>query len=519
MGRLPFDPAKTAAARKAAARAASEGAESEVPLSVSQLAAKIAGALHTSLPSRLRLVGQVSGLRERTHWYFDLKDEAAVLSCVVFASSARKVRFRPEDGMQVELTGRIDFYVPGGKVSFIAESVEPLGAGPLELAFRRLCEELRALGWFDDSRKRPLPLLPRRVAVVTSRSGAALQDVLDTARRRCPAVDVVLVDVRVQGAGAAPEIARAVREIGAVAESQKIDVILLTRGGGSMEDLWAFNERIVAEAIDTSPVPVVAAIGHETDTTIAELVADMRASTPTQAAMRVFPDASALRRQIESLGRRLYMLVDRECRLLRERLRAAERHPLLADPRAVLDRAAGAAGAHARTLDRVVRSRLGEEHRRLATVAARLERQRPIGVIERRSVRLDAAAMRMASAMSGRLRVDLNAPERALERAMASALRNMATRLEATERQLAAVGPQGVLRRGFSVTLNARGEAIRSTLDVSPGETLVTRVADGEFGVVVEGRTRQNRMQEVRDEPPKEDARQIRTKQMGLFGE
>jgi exodeoxyribonuclease VII large subunit len=195
-GRLPFDSAKMAQAK---AVEQERRAAADSPLTVSQLAGRISVALAQGLPAKVRVIGEVSGFRERTHWYFDLKDAGAVVNCAMFATAARQARFTPRIGQEVVVTGRVEFYDKQGKMSLLIEKIEPVGAGALELAFRALCEELRGLGWFDPARKRAIPACPRLVAVVTSRSGAALQDVLDTMQRRCPSTGVALVDVRVQG--------------------------------------------------------------------------------------------------------------------------------------------------------------------------------------------------------------------------------------------------------------------------------------------------------------------------------
>ncbi|NUQ51244.1 MAG: exodeoxyribonuclease VII large subunit [Phycisphaerales bacterium] len=222
MERLPFDPSKmSGAADKPKASSAAKRAEANAEakpddhaaassardgtLTVTQLAGAIDSALKSGVPARVRVIGEVSGFRDRTHWYFDLKDANAVVSCVVFQFAARKVGFTPENGREVVVSGRIDFYAKAGKVSLIADKVEPIGAGALELAYRALVEELRGLGWFDVARKRRVPSFPRKIAVVTSRTAAALQDVLVTMKQRCPAVGVLLADVRVQGDGAAAE--------------------------------------------------------------------------------------------------------------------------------------------------------------------------------------------------------------------------------------------------------------------------------------------------------------------------
>lgn len=482
MSRLPFDPSRMEGTPADAAPELSRRSPERTPITVSQLAVLINRALRDHLPSSLKVVGEISQFRERTHWYFDVKDAGALISCVMFASSARRAGFVPQVGQQVLLTGRVEFYDKGGRTQFMVDRIEPVGAGALDLAFRRLCEELRALGWFEESRKRPLPLLPRRVAVITSRSAAALQDVLDTARRRCPSVPISLVDARVQGEGAADQVAAAVRKLSALHEQLGIDVVLVTRGGGSMEDLWAFNERIVAEAIVACPIPVVAAIGHETDTTIAELVADVRGATPTQAAMRIFPDADALHRQLRSMGDRLNVQVSRQLRIDRERLRGLSRHPLLADPEASITRGRERLSAEIRHLVAGTKAALQESRSRLDRLAARLERHRPAHVYATRDSRLQLAMARLESVMAVRLaRADVQPPAAKLRSAMLALLERRNSDLQSAARGLDLIGPHGVLRRGYSMTLRPDGQVVRSTTDVSPGQTVTTRLADGAF--------------------------------------
>jgi len=437
-------------------------------LTITQLAAKIDDALRTGIPGSVRVVGQVSGFRDRTHWYFDLKDAGAVVNGVMFRSAAARAGFVPENGQEIVASGRVEFYAPGGKVSFIIDRIEPVGAGALEIAYRKLCAELKALGWFEVARKRPLPSFPRKVAVITSRSAAALQDVLVTMKKRCPAVPVLLADVRVQGEGAAEEVAAAIRSIGAHHEELGVDVILVTRGGGSMEDLWAFNERIVAEAIVHCPIPVVAAIGHETDTTIAELVADERCATPTQAAMRLTPDTDALLRELHAVGRRLGGLVERTLRFERQRLTAAARHPAIADPRRGVTLARQRLVESFKHLRHAQGVTLHARELELERVSARLERVRPAALHASMVARVDAAAL-------------------ALTRAMKNTLHERIERASSIERQLRAVGPAQVLERGFSVTLGPDGKAVRKPSDVAPGQKLRTLLTEGEILSVVDG--------------------------------
>lgn len=462
-GRLPFNAGELRSG-------STEKPAQDSPLSVSSLAALIDGSLRKGIPSSVRVIGEVSGFRERTHWYFDLKDADAVVQCVVFASSARKHGFVPEDGQEVVASGRIDYYAKGGKVSLIATKLEPVGAGALDLAYQKLLNDLRELGWFAVERKRPLPVFPRKIAVLTSRSSAAYQDVLDTARRRCAAVGIVLVDIRVQGDAATPEIAKAIRTVGRLNERLGVDAILLTRGGGSMEDLWCFNERVVAEAIVESPIPIVAAIGHETDTTIAELAADVRAATPTQAAMRLIPDGPALAEQISRQANRLSHSLKKGVANRSDELAAIQSRPVFRRADELVRPARSALLSHERSLAAALRHCLSIQAVSLEKLSNRLERVRPDRVASRRerenTARLARAEQRFTDAMS-----------RVLDARQ--------LRLTGLGRELEAVSPVAVLERGYSVTLDSKGRAVRSIESVKSGETIETRLADGSVKSVV----------------------------------
>jgi exodeoxyribonuclease VII large subunit len=296
------------------------------------------------------------------------------------------------------------------------------------------------------------------------------------------------VDVRVQGQGAAAEIAAAVRALGRRHRALGVDVILVTRGGGSMEDLWAFNERAVADAIVASPIPVVAAIGHETDTTVAELCADVRGATPTQAAMRIAPDAEALRRQLASLGARLRTHVGRQIDLDAQRLRGAARHPLFSDPARVVDEAEGSLELARRDLAHAARERVRLAAERLDRAHRRLEGHRPDAVYARIDARLRGTEARLRAAMGDALcRHNPKAMGRRLAFAVSAGLQRRGLTLEGAARALDLVGPQSVLRRGYSITTRADGTPVRSSADVIAGETVRTRVADGAFASVVTG--------------------------------
>jgi exodeoxyribonuclease VII large subunit len=487
-----FDPSKMAA-KPRQAEAPKPVKAADAPMRVRDLAALVDGAIRRGVASPLRVMGEVSGLRERTHLYFDLKDGEAVIACVLFANVVRKHRVVLRDGLEVVVTGTLEFYAKAGKLSLIGTNAQPVGAGALDLAFRQLCDELRALGWFDEVRKRPLPTFPRRVAVITSRSSAALQDVLDTMRRRCPAVEVALVDARVQGESAAAELRAKLVALSRQHKALGIDAVIITRGGGSAEDLWAFNDRALAEAILKCPVPVVAAIGHETDTTIAELVADVRAATPTQAAMRLTPDGDTLLEQVDIAHARMRgALLRRTADAARAVEGLARRRPLAkplsmtADARARVNRASD------RLTDRT-RAKLHHATLRLERLSARLDAHKPAAEVSRRAQRLDHLADR-------------------LERAVAQRLDGEGRKLDGHERQLRAVGPQGVLARGYSYTTLADGRLVRSASAVSPGDELVTTLAEGRVRSTVGGAPPTKKpapRQVVKDEP---------APQMDLFG-
>jgi exodeoxyribonuclease VII large subunit len=262
------------------------------PLTVSDLTRKIKQILESGFPA-IAVQGEISNFKHHSsgHLYFTLKDEGAQLPCVMWRSRASGLSFVPEDGMKVIAGGRISVYEVRGSYQLDVQSIRPLGAGELQAAFEQLKRKLEAEGLFDSRRKRALPEIPRRIGVVTSPTGAVLQDMKNVFRRRFPGIELILIPVRVQGAGAAAEIASALDDFSRFGE---IDLVIVARGGGSLEDLWPFNEEIVARAIAGCRVPVVSAVGHETDFTIADFVADVRASTPTAAAETAVPDRREL---------------------------------------------------------------------------------------------------------------------------------------------------------------------------------------------------------------------------------
>jgi exodeoxyribonuclease VII large subunit len=406
------------------------------------------------------VAGEISNYRPASsgHVYFTLKDEESQIPCVLWRSSSQRLRFRPEDGMEVVAFGRVEVYVPHGKYQLIVDDLEPRGVGSLQLRFEQLKERLQREGLFDPARKRPLPFLPRKIALVTSPTGAAVQDMLRTIRARCPNVDVLVYAVRVQGEGSAQEIAAAIGHLNL--SIPDLDVMIVGRGGGSIEDLWAFNEEVVARAIHASRIPVVSAVGHETDTTISDFVADVRALTPTDGAVKAVP-------KLEDL---LLALDDLEMKVKRS-----------LSTRAQLARSALDALAGGRALGRIeeLPARLGE----------RLDELRE---------RLDQAARQAARPLRDRLdllRASLHAdlPRMAdgarqrvghLDEVLGSHMRRAAetaiARLRQAEGKLEALSPVAILGRGYSITrLESTNGILRDATQAKPGDRLLTRLASG----------------------------------------
>ena len=277
-----------------------------VTLTVSQLNDYVRRSLASDpILQQITLRGEISNFKPSAngHWYFTLKDEQSRIDCALFRQYTYRITFVPRDGMNVLVSGSVGLYVQGGKYQFYADGMKQDGVGDLYQKYLALKEKLTAEGLFDVSRKRPLPLLPRKIGIVTSSTGAVLHDIRTVAGRRFPGIPLVLRPAQVQGDGAAQDVANGLRELAAV---PGIDVIIVGRGGGSMEDLWAFNEEVVVRAVAASPVPVISAVGHETDTTLCDYAADMRAPTPSAAAELAVPELTGLLRNIEELRKRLF---------------------------------------------------------------------------------------------------------------------------------------------------------------------------------------------------------------------
>ena len=447
------------------------GLSTNQPITVSQLASRIESAVKESFPTTVRVIAEISSVTNRTHYYFTLKDETATISAVLFASAARKLRTPPVHGQKVIATGKLDYYAPTGRLSLIVTKLEPAGEGDLEQRYKALCEDLRARGWFDPTTKRPLPIFPRTIAIITSATGAALQDVLDTASKRCSAVNIMVIDARVQGEHAKVQIASALNNITIQHEALGIDAIILTRGGGSLEDLWAFNEPIVATAIHNCPVPIVAAIGHETDTTIAELVADERAATPTQAAMKLVPDRLALYEQVDSLTRRLSRELKTTLAYHANHLNRLASTGPLANPARLIEPSASKLAPLAAHLRNAIAHISSTKVRRLDTIALRLSKHQPAAVHATRKEHIAGLTKQLDTAISTRLS-------------------SMSTALDSAQRELNAIAPRQVLARGYSLTTKPNGSLIRSTKDLKAGDPITTHLKDGTVTSTVNGKAK-----------------------------
>jgi exodeoxyribonuclease VII large subunit len=480
-------------------------------VTVSQVTAMVRRALADALPPTLHVVGELSNFKRHGsgHLYFTLKDNASELSCVIWRSDAQRMKFEPSDGLEVVATGRVEVFERAGRYQLYARKLEPRGVGALELAFRQLREKLEREGLFDRSLKKPLPRFPRRIAIVTSPTGAAIADMIDTIHRRFACAALLLFPVRVQGEGAAGEIARAIRKINGCAQALGgVDVMIVGRGGGSLEDLWAFNEEVVARAIHASRIPVVSAVGHEVDVTIADLAADVRAATPTAAGELVVPVLEEVLGTIDGLAERLRRSLASRLQLERSRLANALARPAFRDPRAVVYRRDQLVDELAGRLYRQIIDRLGRVRRRLDAAGPAVDRIAPHRYLRQQATALQSARHRLQSAMSSRwhavtrratLAADLLhrvSPARALpslrerierdDDALTGSLRHrlqlMSARLEAASGRLAAVSHTSVLARGFSVTRTKKGrKVVRSLNDLSDGVRVMTRLADGEF--------------------------------------
>ncbi|MBL8815332.1 MAG: exodeoxyribonuclease VII large subunit [Planctomyces sp.] len=389
-------------------------------ISVTELVTAFKEVVETALPPCC-VEAEISNCRKSPtgHFYLTLKDESSEISAVIWKTTAARLKFQPKDGMQVLATGNLQVYVPRGTCQFIVNRLTPQGIGELELAFRQLRDKLAGEGLFDESRKRPIPRIPKRIALITSPTGAAVRDMIQVITRRWPSIRLVVVPVRVQGEGAAAEIAQALRRVHLIPD---VEVVIAGRGGGSLEDLWCFNEEVVARAIAACKVPVISAVGHEIDVSIADLVADRRALTPSEAGELVVPSIDDFKHSLSHLALRMKQML----------------------------------------ASRIDRARL-----RLHNWESRTVFQRPMSMVDDQRQLCDELADRS-------------------QRAIRQLIDQKRQSVAATAASLQALSPLNVLARGYSLTRSTDGTVIRSIRSLQTGQSIRVRLTDGEIRGTVE---------------------------------
>ena len=442
------------------------GLDREV-LTVSQLNGR-ARVLLEDVFSQVWVEGEISNLARPAsgHIYFTLKDKDAQVRCALFRQNAVRVRNLLKDGMAVKVRGKVSLFEGRGDYQLILETLEPAGDGLLRQAFEALKQKLLDEGLFAQERKKPLPGHPCRIGIVTSPTGAVIQDIVSVFKRRAPQVELALIPTAVQGREATAQIVRALQ----TADAQGFDAVILARGGGSLEDLWCFNEELVARAIAALQTPIVSAVGHETDVSIADFVADVRAPTPSAAAELLAPHSGDLKNRLDALYRRLVVRMGE--RLSREQLRLENMTRRLKHPG----------------------ERLRQQAQRIDDLDMRLRRAFVIDMNRRRD-RLAHVETRLAGQHPGRqlalLRQRLDQLAQQLPRCMERQLKERRQRLAAQVQTLHIVSPLATLGRGYSILLDERGHAIRSADQTRNGQRLKARLAEGELDVRVEGNHRE----------------------------
>ncbi|WP_372747247.1 exodeoxyribonuclease VII large subunit [Litorivivens sp.] len=426
-------------------------------LSVGQLN-RLAKQLLEDCFSQVSVVGELSNLARpgSGHWYFTLKDDRAQIRCAMFKSRNFAVRFQPQAGQQVQITGKVSLYEGRGDYQLIVDTMQPAGAGALAQAFEQLKQELKAAGKFD--RKRALPKRVRHLAVITSPTGAAIRDVLSVIARRWPALRVTLIPSQVQGEAAAAQLVNALKLANQLSGDDRPDVVLLTRGGGSLEDLWPFNERSVADAVFSSELPVVSAVGHEVDFSIADFVADLRAPTPSAAAELLCPDQMEVRTYLSSLNTTLQNQILRTLRGARERQQSL--HKRLRNPAQLISERSQRLDERELYLQRLIGQLLQTHRHRVNSLEKRLLSLSPSRQLTQQQRQLEETQKRLMVAVR-------------------NALRHQQQRLNHTADMIRKLSPDGTLQRGYAIVLDARGKAVTDAGSLSQGDTLQARFGRG----------------------------------------
>lgn len=446
------------------------------PLSVSELTNAIRGALEARFQS-VWVEGEISNFKAHSsgHWYFTIKDEWAQLRAKCFRSANTRIRFRPADGLRVRARGRMSVYAPRGEYELVVESLDPVGAGALRIAFEQLRDRLRAEGLFEKELKRSLPVFPRRVGVVTSPTGAAISDIINVIARRTRTVHLLFSPARVQGDGAGRDIVRAIRLLNqyqerALREGRKddlVDVLIVGRGGGSSEDLWAFNEEEVARAIRSSVVPVISAVGHETDFTIADFVADLRAPTPSAAAEMVAAQEDSICSALAHAKRQLVRLINYAIVDARSRVQEQAMSQAFAEVQARVSDGRVRTNTATHQLQMLLRQRFHQAQARADVLGHKLSATELLTRFRNAQHRFETASTANTGAIAGQL-------QRARQR------------LGLAAASLDALSPLAVLQRGYAIAVDGQGRLLRDAQSVAAGDEVQVRLAKGRLHTRVE---------------------------------
>ena len=429
---------------------------------VSQINSLIRIAIEEKLPPRLIVRGEISDWKHHAsgHCYFSLKDEGAVLPCIMWASKFKNVKFSPEDGLEVLSTGHIDVYTLGGKYQLYVDKLEPAGVGALQLAFEQMVAKLLKDGLFDEAHKKALPRYPMRIGILTSESGAALHDITDSIHSRWPCAKLFLYPVPVQGEGSAVKIAAALLDINRRNQKLELEVLIVGRGGGAIEDLWAFNEEVLARAIFDSKIPVISAVGHEVDTTIADLVADARASTPTKAGVVAVPDMQEILGQLNSAEQRLASQTRARLKIAEHQLEVILANAVFRNPLVLVQNSRQQLDDLSADLEEFIKSLLAKAHRQLSAAYEQIIRIEPHRLL-------------------GYKTIELNDWQNRANAGIRATVNNCRMQLTAQENRLSALNPRSVLERGYSITTNKQtGLLVKTSGDVSIGDFLITELAN-----------------------------------------
>jgi exodeoxyribonuclease VII large subunit len=486
-------------------------------LSVTQLTEWLRFAIKNTLPTSLIVAGEISNLTYASsgHIYFTLKDNQSQIACAMWKSKTPRLKFRLADGQAVLVHGCVDIYGPRGQYQLYAEKITPSGMGELELAFRQMKEKLEKEGLFDPAHKKPIPAYPLTIAVITSPTGAAIRDILRTLELRWPVGRVLLYPVAVQGESAAPEIVQAIKDLNAKALQFKIDVVILARGGGSLEDLWAFNEEIVARAIYSSKLPIISGVGHEIDITIADLVADLRAATPTAAAQHATPVLGEVMDSLRWHYNRLKTITLKNVAMEKQLLVHLANRPMFRNPQQLLGSYAQQLDEGIHELSRIIETQLKLSRSQVHNTEMRLNRISPNVLISKANytivkleqrlatqvvIQLSAKKRGLADTISKLHQVsprekslrgsyNLSALEDRLAGGLKRLMKDKSTGIDHLESRLAGCDYKRVLKRGFSLARRASdGRVLTSSDLIAENEEMITELSDGRIRSVVKAK-------------------------------